>query len=94
MTQIAGQVSTSGQDTIGTNLFSAGNDSTGMYTVSYTTAFPSEPVVVATPLGSGSQADSVCVSNSTSEGFALTIKTPSGNLVNRGFNFISTDQES
>ncbi len=94
MTQILGQVDSSGLPTIGSSLFSAGRPSTGIYTLTYEDAFPSEPIVVVTVLGSGTQADAVCVSDSTSKGLTVTIKTPSGSLENRGFNFIATNEDS
>ncbi len=94
MAQIIGQVDSSGLPTLGTSMFSAGRPSTGNYTVTYEKSFSSEPIVVVTVLGDGSQADAVCVSDSKSGGFAVTIKSPNGDYKNRGFNFVATDETS
>ncbi|MCH9646648.1 MAG: hypothetical protein K0U98_00340 [Deltaproteobacteria bacterium] len=93
MSQIVGQVSSSGQPTIGASLFTAGRPSTGIFNIEYLSSFSSEPVVIVTGLTDEGNASAVSISDSSKSGFTVTVKKNSGDLTNRAFNFVATNED-
>ncbi len=85
---VAGSVGSTGTITQGSG-FSVVHSGTGVYAVTFTTAFSAAPVVVVTPVTSGSRFAGV--STQSASGFTAQLANLAGTATDQAFNFIASD---
>lgn len=81
--QIAGRISSAGAILSGSG-FTVTHTTAGIYLLTFTTAFPAPPVVMATPFAI--EAAESCQASSTATGTTVLTLNPAGEAASAGFN--------
>ncbi len=85
---VSGSVGSTGTITQGSG-FSVVHSGTGVYAVTFTTAFSAAPVVVVTPVTSGSRFAGV--STQSASGFTAQLANSAGTATDQAFNFAAVE---
>jgi hypothetical protein len=88
---VTGKVNNAGVIVAGTG-FSVVKNSTGTYTITFTTPFPAAPVVFLAPLDfPQAVGESLLAPNPTATGFGVALRDNTNAALNAGFNFVAIE---